>query len=151
MVFLTLCFFAVYGVLLRARKKVLEGFTWVETKFCGLMVTYGEYKLDINELREVTETTFARWATVVPKAAKVAEEGIVIWVVFKFDKADVPRKVAGYTIAATRQVVVVPTITTQPLMKTAYAHELGHIIQAEAELGGNEAEQHKRARDLKLP
>ncbi len=152
-------FFFVYYRVIIARKHEIAGYTFAGGPTYGLCVKFGDYKLANGEV-------LADFATIVRKTAQgwtaagwtleqinAVLNSDYIWVVFEPGDVDLPHeagKVAGYTVAYSRNMVIgyKPGATIE---QTAFAHELGHIIQGNMTGSWDMDEHHARSKRLGLP
>lgn len=125
-----LTFLGIYLVYLLQRRSWLNEFTWLPEY--GLMVHLGEYRgANKSDLRTETERTINAWAhgIVFAKHYLLLD---VTWIFFERGlntSANLltGRKTKGFVISGTR-LAYVDFDYDEPLNKTAYSHELGHII-----------------------
>lgn len=145
-------FWVVYIAVLRARKNFLEKFRWLPE--WGLMVKKGEYSPKDEEINQAVSDTITAWTPTFPDAKKIVQSD-VIWVEFHKDldeteKNPAKRRVEGFTIAYSYQMFVDYDDVSQPLVRTAFEHELGHIIQGHATGKWDLDSHHERSKLLKL-
>ena len=155
MIGLTLAFLGIYLVLLYLRKKALDKFVFIDARGYGLMVHTGGWKeFDRVEFKEVTDATFVAWGEVlgVQVTKLYLNSDNIYWAWFEPGPIETPtkQKVAGYTIPRSNRVHVGYKTPDQPLTKTAYEHELGHIIQGWVTGSWDETEHHERAKKYGL-
>lgn len=146
-------FFFVYWQVIRGRIKDLKGFVLVGNPEYGFMVNMGEYTPPdgLGELKDLVAETAEAWTKAFDK--QEIQEALnrgYIWVWFKQGDLDLPfnlpGKVAGYTIYR-RMVVGYPTPTT-PIRRTAFVHELGHVIQGTVTGDWRQEIHHARSKKL---
>lgn len=137
------------------RRSFLKRFTFFGGKY-GIMVEAGEYKtvIEQNMISAETDRTIEGWKKIFSNAEEIARKDY-LWVWFEPGPITRDRgskvKVNGYTIARGRDMIVGYRAEDQPLERTAYAHELGHVIQGHATGDWTESTHHKRSKDNKLP
>lgn len=147
-------FALVYGLLVLRRHQALKPFVWMPRH--GFMVSKGEWLGGLSEMDEIVERTADQWK----KAERY--EGLriihdnVVWVHFKpapitrVRGRDVP-PVAGYVVARGFDMVVGYEDPGHPLEKTAFARELGCLIQGHSTGSWDETEHRERAKHYNLP
>jgi hypothetical protein len=150
-------FFFIYWRVIVLRQNEIKGFVLVGGPKYGFLVNFGDYKPPLGkeeELEHAISDTIKRWE-VCFSAADIdkAVTADYIWVWFKPGTLDLPSgmpgKVAGYTIA--RKMVVGYRSPEIQLNRTAFAHELGHIIQGYITHDWDQKTHHARAKANGLP
>jgi len=153
MVGLTLVFLGFYLGLLWRDKRKHDRFRYLKGDTFGIMVDDDDaYLLDEDELIGETFDMIVAWARVFP-SEKIVKlfDGLVLWVTFKREPLLLRRvRVAGYSVPKNR-VFVSYNDTAQSLKRTAYRHELGHIIQGNITGSWSQAEHHQRSKNVGLP
>ncbi len=132
-----LAFIAIWARVVQLKRRRLSEFTWYPT--WGVMAHPGEgYVLPPQEEmdRSVRETV-NRWSLYYGSKASAAVMSDVVWVFFKrgLDESTANRakmKVNGLTFARSHTMQVDFDTPSDPLEKTAFEHELGHIIMGHA-------------------
>lgn len=128
------------GIWLRialSRRSYLAEFRWYPSY--GIMAHPGDPKVglytlpDDDTVNNAVRETVARWALYYGKKAAEAAASDVIWVFFKKDLDEntlnrARAKVNGLTFARSHTMEVDFDTPSDPLEKTAFEHELGHII-----------------------
>lgn len=139
-----LAFLFVYWRVIVIRQNDIRGFVLVGDPRYGFMVNFGEYSIDpttIPTLLKLIEDARMRWGDAAakgdpadsqftPQAVDSALTSDYIWVWFRPGDLDLPwgppGKVAGYTVG---RKMVVGFKPGAPPERTAFEHELGHVIQ----------------------
>jgi len=130
-----LCFIGIWVRVLLSRKAYLAQFRWYPTY--GIMVHPGErdpYALpEDHVLDTAVRETVNRWSLYYGPRALASISSDVIWVFFKkdLDESTANRakaKVEGITFARSHTMQVDYDHRDQPFERTAFEHELGHII-----------------------
>lgn len=148
-----LAFTAIYLRYLFERKAWLAEFTWCP-KY-GFMIHSNGYNLPpVPEVEHVIQNTVDAW-TRYHAASRLLLQG-VNWVYFdKTLNEKMPpmsySKCKGYTISGSHYMVVDYDLSSDPLERTAFAHEIGHVIRGNATGQWDQAEHHKFAADHGLP
>jgi len=146
----------IYGALVRARAQELKPFIWVAHPAgrYAFMIHPGDYDIDLTELHDEVLTTVNGWEALYPEAWQSLRKDVV-WVWFKpwpienlFGRSV---KVAGVTVSGTHKMLVGFKEKNQPLKRTAFAHELGHIIQGFQTGDWRQDVHHARSKELGLP
>ncbi len=146
-------FMGIWARICWLRRKALEEFTWFPTY--GFMVHGNGYQLpDGKAFDALILKTIQAWAPYHPNAEALVKEKVV-WVYFEKDldendKNPAHTKVKGFTFASSHTMVVDFNDPSEPLEKTAFEHELGHVIHGHATGGWNLAEHHQFMKDHKL-
>jgi hypothetical protein len=150
-------FFFIYWQVILIRKNDIKGFVLMGGTRYGFLVNVGEYKLPGGqvELERSIADVAKRWEVCFPSAdIDKALTSHYIWVWFKPGKLDLPfnmpGKVAGYTIGNAKMVVGYLSPETQ-LDHTAFAHEIGHIIQGSITGIWDLETHHARSKKFGLP
>lgn len=146
-----LSFIALWVKVILGRKKWLSEFRWYPTY--GFMVhdDHGKYKLPGNILFEAAIwRTIQAWAPYY-KCDDLQKGSDVFWVFFKKDldentKNLAKMKVEGLTIARSHTMQVDYDAPDQPLERTAFEHELGHIIMGHGSKGWDLVTHHEFAK-----
>ena len=157
-------FFFVYWRVIKIRMNDIKGFVLVGGPKYGFLVNFGSYTppggsaelLSIIEQMETAWSTVAFAAEPVFSPAKVADALTrdYVWVWFKPGTLDLPNmagKVAGYTVAMGNKMVVGYPATDSPLERTAFSHELGHLIQGNVTGVWDQTTHQQRSKTLHLP
>jgi hypothetical protein len=150
-----LTFAGIWGRLTWLRKKELDQFTWFPKH--GFMVNPGGYLLPSQEIfNKSVEMIIAAWERHFPQASRIVDDGEVIWVWMSKELSEKPneltgRTVKGFVIAATRTMAVDYDLSGEDWDKTAFRHELGHIIMGEATRDWNQDTHHTFAAANGLP
>jgi hypothetical protein len=144
----------IYVRLILVRRSTLREYQWITHPdfVCGFMVYSKGYDLKISEFQSEVKKTAEGWIREVNFPSWEALGKGPIWV--RFEPWPVNNrgvKVAGFSVANSRSMVVGFRDKDQPLENTAFAHELGHIIQGYATGVWNQAEHHQRSKDHGLP
>lgn len=141
---------------IQVRKKELDRYIWYG-KY-GFMIEWLEYNPpkedDEAEFNRLVEKTIKGWSEYYPKAENIVKNN-VIWVCFKpgpitHVRGTTNKKVAGYTMAEGHKLVVGFREKDQALERTAFEHELGHLIQGHATGDWNENTHHERSKEYGL-
>ncbi len=117
------------------RKAHLERFRWYPTY--GFMVEANGYQLPDDALFDsVVARTIRAWSRFHPDAESIIKRE-VCWAHFHKDLDETPlnpakQKVEGFTFVGTHVVYVDFDKPDSPLERTAFEHELGHIIRGYA-------------------
>lgn len=151
MVGLSLVFLGMWLGLLWRDKRKHDRYTYIEGDTFGIMVDPGGYGLDQGRLIGETLDSIVQWSRVFP-SSKIVKlfDGLILWVVFKKEPLLLNRvRVAGYSMPKAK-IFVSYKESSQPLRKTAYQHELGHVIQGNVTGSWNQGEHHQRAKDVGL-
>jgi hypothetical protein len=145
-----IAFLAVWVVFALQRRKWLHQFRWIPEY--GFMVNCGGYLLpDSEKFNAAVQRVIAMWFPYHPTA-----RGIVLsevnWLWFSKTLNETVSPIAtrlckGLTISATRTMIVDYDNTDDDLSKTAFAHELGHLIRGTATAQWSQSEHHKFAAD----
>jgi hypothetical protein len=154
-----LAFFFIYWRVIVIRKKEIAGYTFVGGPKYGLCVNFGDYKPGNGEVPADLVAILRKTADGWTKAGWTSDQinnvltSDYIWIDFKPGSIDLPAnmgKVAGYTIAYSHRMIVGynPGATFE---QTAFAHELGHIIQGCITNDWDMATHHARSKQLGLP
>lgn len=156
-------FLFVYWRVIKIRMDDIKGFVLVGGPEYGFLVNLGDYNPSdgLADLKNIVEDTAKGWGTKLtadepaftPVAVANALNMDYIWVWFKpgdVHPAFKPAvKLAGYTIY--RKMVVGYKSKTISLEHTAFAHELGHVIQGTITGIWDEATHHARSKKYGLP
>lgn len=148
-----LAFLGIYVAYLLQRRAWLKEFTWIPEY--GLMVHLGGYKGAISaDFVVETKLLLDAWERFIP-LAKYRFLADVTWVFFEQDldtkgSSLTGRKVKGFVISGTR-LVCVDFDQFEPLSRTAFTHELGHIIYGLSTNKWDEAEHHAFTSERGLP
>lgn len=124
-------FLGIYLALLKMRFDSLKEFRWYPTY--GFMLHIDDYRLPEDGVLDGSVwKTIQAWSKLHPKAEEILKSD-VNWVWFKKDlnendKNLAHQKVKGFTVAVSHMMAIDYDTTTDPLDKTAFEHELGHII-----------------------
>lgn len=124
-------FIAIYLRLLWIRKETLKQYRWYPTY--GFMLRYGEYQLpEEGVLDGSVWKTIQLWSKLHPNAEAIVKSNIN-WVSFhkhldENDKNRAHMKVEGYTVAVSHVMAIDYDTPTDAFEKTAFEHELGHVI-----------------------
>jgi hypothetical protein len=139
------CFIGIWLRFVLERKKWLDSYTWIPQY--SLLVQFNDYTAcSVGDLLELTERTIQAWSTYHPEARWIITRDI-LWVSFQkgLNEGKVPnitgRKVKGFVISGTRDVCV-DYDGNEEAQRTAYEHELGHVIRGNATKQWNTAEHH---------
>lgn len=149
-----LTFVAIYGRLLWLRKKFIDEWEWEPT--FGLMVKRNGLKADLAELAVATRDSIYGWGKHFGESAvrRLIMEN-VIWVVFNKDLDTHPPSgkvpMEGYTVVRSFAMMVDFDDPSDPVIRTAYQHELGHVIQGHITGEWDQDTHHKKAKELGLP
>ncbi len=145
-------FLFVYWQAVKVRINELRGFVLVGDPKYGLLVNMGSYEPvgeDLYDLVELVEKTVDDWSRVWPRER--VEEALssgYVWIWFKEGDLDLPYgrpgKVAGFTVLRKIHVGYIPGSTFR---KTAFAHELGHVIQGLVTGSWSQDEHHARSKE----
>lgn len=149
-------FLFVYWRVIRIRQNDIAGFVAVGNPKYGILVHLGDYKPageDLGTLSKIVDETVQGWTKV---WALDTVEGAVakdlIWVWFKPGDLDLPfnmpGKVAGFDVYRKMVVGYKPGSTFE---RTAFAHELGHVIQGTITNRWDQVEHHARSKENGLP
>lgn len=139
-------FIAIWARISWARKKALEEFTWYPTY--GFMVHGNGYILPPEGIFDGTVfKTVQLWSKFHPNAEAIVKEEIN-WVFFhkdlnENDKNPAHMKVNGFTFALSHTMAVDFDNPIDALEKTAFEHELGHVIHGFATNNWDMAEHHE--------
>lgn len=132
-----LCFIGIWVRVALSRKSYLAEFRWYPTY--GIMAHPGDPKTglyslpDEDTVNSAVRETVSRWALYYGTKAAAAVASDVIWVFFKkdLDENEINRakkKVNGFTVSRTHTMYVDFDGASDPLERTAFEHELGHIV-----------------------
>ncbi len=150
-----LSFAGIWGRLTWLRKKELDQFTWFPKH--GFMVNSGGYLLPTQEVFDKSvEVTIAGWEKHFTQASRIVDDGEVIWVWMSKELSEnannlIGRTAKGFTFSATRTMIVDYDLPDEDWDKTAFKHELGHIIMGEATRDWNQDTHHAFAAANGLP
>jgi hypothetical protein len=128
------------------RKRALEAFTWFPTY--GFMVYPGGYQVPPAAVFDSSiRKTLQAWSQFHPEAETILTSK-VNWVRFEKGldesaKNPAKLKVEGYTVAVSHSMHVDYDAPDDPLEKTAFEHELGHVIHGFATNKWDMAEHHE--------
>lgn len=150
----SLLFFVFFVITAYQRKKWLDTFEWLPT--FGFMIQTNGYSLPASsEVDQVIERTVRDWSKFFPGAGSLLMKEVT-WVHFQKDLNETAmnpahQKVKGLTLAGTHIIYVDYDNKLDSLEKTAFQHELGHIIYGNATNSWDQEEQHEyiRTRGLK--
>jgi hypothetical protein len=156
-------FLFVYWRVIKIRQNDIAGFILVGGPEYGFLVNLGDYNPPggMVELKAIVQETAKGWGTkptadepvFTPISVENALTSDYIWVWFKPGTQDLPfnmpGKVAGYDVY--RKMVVGYLAKSTPLERTAFAHELGHVIQGTITGDWNQDTHHARAKKYGLP
>jgi len=151
-----LLFWLVYLLLVRARYKFIQGYDLVLSN--GMMVCTNGYKAGRLELEAEIKRVYRLWTIHFPKTEQLLARPTV-WVRFEPKKLELtgfvqttPRTFAGLTSMGGESIQLSyfedPLL---PLEKTAFAHELGHVIMGRGTGKWDNSVHHKYMQDRKLP
>lgn len=141
-----LAFFAFWGIFAYNRKKWLDSFDWFPNY--NLMIQSNGYSLPAgDEIDGVVLRTIQAWKPFHARAGELLCSDIN-WVYFRKDLNETAlnptkKKVNGFTVAGSHVIEVDFNNKLDSLEKTAFAHELGHVIHGLA-TGGWDQEEHHR-------
>jgi len=147
----TVAFIGVWFRFCQARKDDLATFTWYPTY--GFMVKPENYILPSPaDMDALIKKTIDAWTPYFPQAGSIVADGDVIWAWFlkglnENDQNRAHQKVKGLTIGYSTMMEIDYDTPTDPLDKTAFAHELGHIIMGNATGKWDEAVHHAFMRE----
>jgi hypothetical protein len=125
-------FLAIWVRVALLRRAYLDGFRWYPAY--GVMAEANGYLLPNDEQMDAAvRADVSRWALYYGTKAADAVASDVVWCFFKKDlsEADIGRadvRMNGFTIARSHTMYVSYSAAADALEKTAFAHELGHII-----------------------
>lgn len=142
----SLLFFVFFAITAYQRKKWLDTFEWLPTY--NLMVQLNGYSLPAaSEVDQVVSKTVRDWSKYYPGAGSVLLKEIT-WVYFSKGLDETPmnpahQKVKGLTIAGTHTIYVDFDNKLDSLERTAFQHELGHLIYGNVTGGWNQDEHHE--------
>lgn len=154
-----LVFIGIYMRTAWARWALVRSFKWYPRGFMVKVVGNdpGAYMLPSpSELNEVVDDVMWGWGAHHMSTREILAEG-PIWVYFSRSLLDhLPPELRriycnGFTVSGTRVMYVEYDSTYEPLSKTAFAHELGHIIHGNATKQWDQTEHHKFAAERGLP
>jgi len=140
-------FIAIWGRYCQKRYQWLDTFKWYPKH--GFMVYPENYHLpDDKEFDGLVEETTNKWATYYNANHVINETDDIFWVFMKknLDESAQNRanmKVNGLTIAYSHTIMVDYDLPDDKLVKTAFEHELGHIIMGQATSGWDLETHHK--------
>jgi hypothetical protein len=139
-------FLVFWGINARDRKQWLDSFVWYPKH--GFMIKANDgWKLPSEiELNTLVESTIAEWSAFYDARKVVMSD--VKWVTFQKNFDETPlnpahKKVNGMTVAGSHTFGVDIDSSNDPLEKTAFTHELGHVIMGNATGNWNEDSHHQ--------
>lgn len=147
-------FLSIYALLVFWRYRSLNKFIWYPKH--GFMVNVDEWAGDRSGMDLLIERTANSWKEAENYPSLKIIHKNVIWVHFKPGpitrvRNQIIKPVAGYVIARGFDMVVGYLERGQSLDRTAFEHELGHLIQGHATDSWDEAEHHARAKRHGIP
>lgn len=142
-----LSFIAFFAVHAYDRKKWLDTFIWYPKYGFMVHAEDGWRAPDEKTFDDEVETTIEAWAPLVQDARSVVMSDIK-WVTFRknFDETDrnpAKKKVNGVTIAGSHTFGVDIDSVDDNIKKTAFSHELGHVILGNSTHNWDEEFHHK--------
>ena len=147
----------IYIRLVQARKKALDKFEWIaalDGKY-GFLVDWENYKGEAAKILPAAEKVIQAWEEAEPDwpVRKVVQERpIRVW--FKKELDERPHrgvpKSEGATVSNTHWILVDYDTPTDMLRRTAFDHELGHLIQGHCTNDWDEDTHHKRSKSHNL-
>jgi hypothetical protein len=141
-------FWLIYGLLIYTRYKSIKQIRYVTRH--GLLVCPGQFEVLQTDIENETALTITSWTTATGwEGCRDAIESKPIYVFFKTFPVKTHWRsglFAGYTIGQTIVVGFKPEIA-----KTAFAHELGHLIHKKWKGYWSEKECHNFMQEKKLP
>ena len=149
-------FWAIYGVLVWARWRFIASFDLVLPN--GMMVRTNGYKAPLVEFEKELEGVKTLWSPHIPRAAELLRQSRV-WVNFEAKKLklsgfvqETPKLFAGLTSMGGESMRLTyfedPVL---PLSKTAFSHELGHIILGRSTGSWDNTTHHAFMKEHSLP
>ena len=147
-------FVFIYAMLVYSRHRALKRFTWLPKH--GLMVDKDQWGGYLSGMDDVVEKVADQWSKAEGYDGLKIIHGNVIWIHFRPGpitrvRGQDVKPVAGYVIPRGYDMVVGYTGRGQPLERTAFEHELGHLVQGHATGSWDEAEHHERSKRRGLP
>lgn len=128
----TIAFIGIWLRFCQLRKSDLDTFVWFPTY--GVMVKPENYVLPKPKVLDaLIKKTIDDWTPYFPSAGSIVADGDVIWAWFlkglnENDKNPAHTKVKGLTIGYSTTMQIDYDTPTDALDKTAFRHELGHVI-----------------------
>ena len=155
MLLVSLAFIGIYVRFVFLRKAELAPYTWVKTKYFGLMIDFGDYKgAYLEEIVQECEFITEKWIGFFGSKNDIHKIDNV-WVNFKQIPFSLPgqkkRKLAGAAVYYTTEMYAGFNDKNDPISKTSFSHELGHILQAYISGEWDEKSHHERSAEANLP
>lgn len=158
MITVSVVFWGIYIRLLFLRKAELDKFTFIDGKNFALMVDFGDYSCDNEDLLRATENALEKWENIYENT-KEKMKGTTFKVFFKEMPITVPgrvefvdgkpklQKLTGYTIFYSSTINVGFKSKDQSLETTAFEHEIGHVIQGKVTGVWDEKKHHEVSKE----
>lgn len=150
----SLVFLGIYVRVVHLRAMSLKNFEWFP-KF-GIMVDKDEWEGDIAGLDDLVKSVAEKWEKTLGYDSFKILQDEVVWVYFKPEpitriRNKIVSPKSGYMVARGYDLVIGYKEKNSALESTAFAHELGHLIQGHATGEWDETTHHERAKTHGLP
>lgn len=146
------CFWAIYGAVVYLRWKFIQSYPIFLTG--GILVNPDKYETSDKVLGKEVQRVLALYEPFVPRAAALIADTNV-WFTFRPGPFPHPQilnaKVAGFVTVGGESGQIGYTAVDQPIEKTAFAHELGHVILGRAWDDWDEEKHHAFMKKNGLP